>query len=145
MTVRDEPEPVVTVPPAAAGTTGGGDAAFEDDEEDEADWYDTASLEPVDQALGSTAEGDDVDDDEPVVAGSAEMAQPDDDQGISSRGRPRPTNGPRRSKPRSKKVSGRPPRSWRKPLPTSRIPRRMKGSRRRVRASCRSTRRTPPT
>jgi phosphatidate cytidylyltransferase len=82
VTVRDEPEPVVTAPPATAGTTGGGDAAFEDDdEEDEADWYDTASLEPVDQALGSSAEGDDVDDDEPAVAGSAEMAQADDDQG----------------------------------------------------------------
>jgi len=80
VSVRDEPEPVVTVPPAAAETTGGSDAAFEDeDEEDEADWYDTASLEPVDQALGTSAE-DDVEDDEQPVARSAEMEQPDDDQ-----------------------------------------------------------------
>ena len=33
VSVRDEPEPVVTVPPAAAETTGGSHAAFEDEDE----------------------------------------------------------------------------------------------------------------
>ena len=80
VTVRDEPEPVVTVPSAAGEAAGAGDAAFDDDD-DEADWYDTASLEPVDQALGASAEEDDGEDDQPSVAGSAEMEQPDDDQG----------------------------------------------------------------
>lgn len=79
VSVRSEPEPVVSVPPAAADTPGGADT-FEDDDEDddEADWYDTASLEPVDQALG--APGGDIDDERPV-ARAAEMEQPDDDQG----------------------------------------------------------------
>jgi phosphatidate cytidylyltransferase len=82
VTVRGEPEPVVTVPPAAAETPGGAEAAFEDDDEDEADWYDTASLEPVDQALGASGEkGGTVEDDEQPAAGAAELAQPDDDQG----------------------------------------------------------------
>ena len=79
VTVRGEPEPVVTVPPAAAETPGEADATFEDDDEDEADWYDTASLEPVDQALGSS--GEIVEEDEQPGAGAAEMDQPDDDQG----------------------------------------------------------------
>jgi phosphatidate cytidylyltransferase len=83
VTVRGEPEPVVTVPPAAAETPGGADAAFEDDdEEDEADWYDTASLEPVDQALGASGEDEgSAEDDQQPVAGAAELEQPDDDQG----------------------------------------------------------------
>ena len=83
VTVRGEPEPVVTVPPAAARSARESAAAFEDDdEEDETDWYDTASLEPVDQALGASAGSDDaIDDDEQPVAGPAEMEQPDDDQG----------------------------------------------------------------
>jgi phosphatidate cytidylyltransferase len=85
VTVRGEPEPVVTVPPAAAETPEAADAAFEDDdEEDEADWYDTASLEPVGQALGASG-GDDATEggveDEGQVAGAAEMQQPEDDRG----------------------------------------------------------------
>lgn len=78
VSVRSEPEPVVSVPPAA--DTPGADSFEDDDEEDEADWYDTASLEPVDQALGATAE-DIEDDEEQPVARAAEMEQPDDDQG----------------------------------------------------------------
>jgi phosphatidate cytidylyltransferase len=83
VTVRGEPEPVVTVPPPAAQTPGGADAAFEDDDEDdEADWYDTASLEPVGQALGASVEDEADDEDaEQPAAGAAEMEQPDDDQG----------------------------------------------------------------
>ena len=82
VTVRGEPEPVVTVPPAADETPGGVVAAFEDDDEDEADWYDTASLEPVDQALGASPRDEDaVEDDEQPDSRAAEMEQPDDDQG----------------------------------------------------------------
>ena len=78
--VRGEPEPVVTVPPAAAETAEGADDAFEvDDEEDEADWYDTASLEPVDQALGAST-GDDEGIEEQAVA-AAQMEQPEEDPG----------------------------------------------------------------
>jgi len=83
VTVRGEPEPVVTVPPAASETPEGAGATFDDDDEDEddeEDWYDTASLEPVDQALGASAE-EGVEDAEQPVAGAAEMEQPDDDQG----------------------------------------------------------------
>jgi phosphatidate cytidylyltransferase len=79
VSVRSEPEPVVSVPPAA-DTPGGADTFEDEDEEDETDWYDTASLEPVDQALGATAE-DIEDDEEQPVARAAEMEQPDDDQG----------------------------------------------------------------
>jgi len=79
VTVRGEPEPVVTVPPAAAETTEGADGAFEDDdEEDEADWYDTASLEPVDQALGASTGDDEGIEEQPAAA--AQMEQPDEDQ-----------------------------------------------------------------
>ncbi|MDP9118946.1 MAG: hypothetical protein M3M93_01540, partial [Actinomycetota bacterium] len=57
VTVRSEPEPVVTVPASADEGTEGTTGTFEDDDEDEdeGDWYDTASLEPVDQALGPSA------------------------------------------------------------------------------------------
>jgi phosphatidate cytidylyltransferase len=60
VTVRAEPEPVVTVPPAEEEQA----AAFEDEDEDS--WYDTASLEPVGEALGGPAisgpgDGDDAD------------------------------------------------------------------------------------
>lgn len=79
VSVRSEPDPVVSVPPA--DTPGGADAFEDDDDEDQADWYDTASLEPVDQALGGSTEAvDEADDDEQAVARAAEMAQPDDDQ-----------------------------------------------------------------
>jgi phosphatidate cytidylyltransferase len=78
VTVRGEPEPVVTVPPAAGGASG--TAAFEDDDDDEdsGDWYDTASLDPVDQALGGSTQGEE---DEEAAALPAEMERPDDDQG----------------------------------------------------------------
>jgi phosphatidate cytidylyltransferase len=73
--VRREPEPVVTVPPVAGQEPGA--ATFEDDdEEDSGDWYDTASLDPVDQALG----GSEAREDEAVVGTPAEMERPDDDQ-----------------------------------------------------------------
>jgi phosphatidate cytidylyltransferase len=49
VSVRPEPEPVVTVPASDEGTTAEA-GSFDDDEED--DWYDTAALEPVDEALG---------------------------------------------------------------------------------------------
>ena len=82
VTVRGEPEPVVTVPPAAEETPGAAAASEDDDEEDEGDWYDTASLEPVDQALGASPGNEEaVDDDEQPFARPAELEQPDDDQG----------------------------------------------------------------
>lgn len=83
VTVRGEPEPVVTVPPAAAETPEAAEAAFEDDdEEDEADWYDTASLEPVDQALGASPGSEEaIEDAEQPLARPAELEQPGDDQG----------------------------------------------------------------
>jgi phosphatidate cytidylyltransferase len=83
VTVRGEPEPVVTVPPAADETPGGASAASEDeDEEDEGDWYDTASLEPVDQALGASPGHEEArEDDEQPFARPAELEQPGDDQG----------------------------------------------------------------
>ena len=83
VTVRGEPEPVVTVPPAADESPGGASAASEDDhEEDEGDWYDTASLEPVDQALGASPGHEEaVEDDEQPLARPAELEQPGDDQG----------------------------------------------------------------
>ena len=83
VTVRGEPEPVVTVPPAADEPPGAAVAASEDDdEEDESDWYDTASLEPVDQALGASPGNEEaVADDERSLARPAELEQPGDDQG----------------------------------------------------------------
>jgi phosphatidate cytidylyltransferase len=77
--VRGEPEPVVTVPPAGDQASGGA-AAFEGDDDedvDPGDWYDTASLDPVDQVLGGgpSDEGDDE-----LVAAPAELARPDEDQ-----------------------------------------------------------------
>jgi phosphatidate cytidylyltransferase len=74
VTVRSEPEPVVTVPATSEDAPA---AVFEDDEdEDEGDWYDTASLEPVGQALGGTPE----DAGEPPAGGQAQLQQPDDEQ-----------------------------------------------------------------
>jgi phosphatidate cytidylyltransferase len=49
VTVRGEPE-VVSVPAAGEGS----EPAEELEDEDDGDWYDTASLEPVGQALGGT-------------------------------------------------------------------------------------------
>jgi phosphatidate cytidylyltransferase len=80
VTVR-EPEPVVTVPASADEEPEATAATFEDDDEDEGDWYDTASLEPVDQALGGSA-GDEreVRHSEEAVDRPAEMKGPDDEQ-----------------------------------------------------------------
>ena len=57
--VRSGSEAVVTVPPTAGESPETGPTFEDDDEEDSSDWYDTASLDPVDQALGG---GDDRDD-----------------------------------------------------------------------------------
>ncbi|HEX6265014.1 MAG TPA: hypothetical protein VF036_07015, partial [Actinomycetota bacterium] len=57
VTVRSEPEQVVSVPAADDETPG---TVFDDDDDDDdGDWYDTASLEPVGQALGGAVGGDD--------------------------------------------------------------------------------------
>jgi phosphatidate cytidylyltransferase len=72
VTVRAEPEPVVTVPHADEDEElAPVQAELDDDEEltsspgaidDEDDsWYDTAALDPVDEALGTTAAGEDDD------------------------------------------------------------------------------------
>jgi phosphatidate cytidylyltransferase len=58
VSVHGQPEPVVTVPPTEAESEPG---AEELEDEDEGDWYDTASLEPVGQALGGTPEPEDLD------------------------------------------------------------------------------------
>jgi phosphatidate cytidylyltransferase len=72
VTVRGEPEPVVTVPDESVP------AVFEGDEEDEQDdWYDTASLEPVGEALGAPVEDEA---DEQPMGGRAELERPGDDQ-----------------------------------------------------------------
>ena len=74
--VRTEPEPVVDVPAAEAADEVQA-AVFEDEDGDDGDWYDTASLEPVGQALGGP-----VGEDEPEqpVATRAELQSPDDEQ-----------------------------------------------------------------
>jgi phosphatidate cytidylyltransferase len=65
--VRSEPEPVVTVP---ADTDEPPTPVFEDEDGgDEGDWYDTASLEPVGQALGGSVD----DTDQPPMGGPAAM------------------------------------------------------------------------
>jgi phosphatidate cytidylyltransferase len=80
VTVREEqPEPPVTVPEAQEEEEeAASSAAVFEDEEDEGDWYDTASLEPVDQALGRTA-ADELDE-EPSTAQPAAMAGEDDEE-----------------------------------------------------------------
>ncbi len=77
VTVRGEPErePADSAPPSDAGTPA---AVFEDDDDD-GDWYDTASLEPVGQALGGTVGNSEDVDDEPMWA-PAVMEGPEDDQ-----------------------------------------------------------------
>jgi phosphatidate cytidylyltransferase len=71
--VRGEPESAASAP-ADEGTT----PVFEDDEGDEGDddWYDTASLEPVGEALGGSVGGVE---DEPVVV-PAVLEEADDDE-----------------------------------------------------------------
>lgn len=78
VTVRSEPEQVVSVPSADDETPA---TVFEDDDDDEddGDWYDTASLEPVGQALGGSVGSDD-DADEMPPGGPAVMQQADDDE-----------------------------------------------------------------
>ena len=74
--VRTEPEPVVDVPAAEAADEVQA-AVFEDEDGDEGDWYDTASLEPVGQALGGSSDEDEQDQ---PVATRAELQSPDDEQ-----------------------------------------------------------------
>lgn len=81
VTVRSEHEPVVTVPASADEGTEATAGTFEDDD-DEGDWYDTASLEPVDQALGGSAP-DEMD--EGLVARPAERERLDDEQALFAR------------------------------------------------------------
>ena len=73
--VRSEPEPVVEVP--AADEVQAGVFEDEDIDDDSGDWYDTASLEPVGQALGGVVDEDEQD---RPVAGRAELESPDDEQ-----------------------------------------------------------------
>ncbi len=75
VTVRGEPEPADPAPPLDPGTPA---AVFEDDDGDD-DWYDTASLEPVGQALGGSVGSSEDVDDEPTWA-PAVMDGPEDDQ-----------------------------------------------------------------
>ncbi|MDQ4107725.1 MAG: hypothetical protein M3138_02815, partial [Actinomycetota bacterium] len=81
ITVHSEPEPVVTVPASTDQEPEATAGTFEDDDEDGGDWYDTASLEPVDQALGGSA-GDEgaVRHGDEAVDRPAEMEEPDDEQ-----------------------------------------------------------------
>jgi phosphatidate cytidylyltransferase len=69
VSVRREPEPAGSAP-ADEGTT----PVFEDEDGDD-DWYDTASLEPVGDALGGSVGG--VEEDEPIVV-PAVMEEADD-------------------------------------------------------------------
>lgn len=72
--VRSEPEPVVEVPAADEVQA----SVFEDEDGDDGgDWYDTASLEPVGQALGGSADEDEQDQ---PVAGRAELQSAEDEQ-----------------------------------------------------------------
>ena len=76
VTVRSEPEQVVSVPAADDETPG---TVFDDDDDDDdGDWYDTASLEPVGQALGGAVGGDDAD--ETSLGGPAVMQGADEDE-----------------------------------------------------------------
>src|SRR5262245_66073007 len=56
VTVRSQPDPVVTVPSATQDEEEDDATAALDEDDDQGDWYDTASLEPVDEALGGTAD-----------------------------------------------------------------------------------------
>ena len=58
VSVRSEPEPVVTVPAADDDEVASGQDAAGLEGEDEGSWYDTAALEPVDEALGETVPED---------------------------------------------------------------------------------------
>ena len=53
-------------------------ATLEGEDDDEGDWYDTASLEPVGEALGGTQDEEALD----AIAGPAEMERPDDQPGL---------------------------------------------------------------
>ena len=78
VTVRSEPEQVVSVP-AADDETPASVFDDDDDDDDDEDWYDTASLEPVGQALGGSVGSDD-DADEMSQGGPAVMQGADEDQ-----------------------------------------------------------------
>jgi phosphatidate cytidylyltransferase len=75
VTVRDEPEQVVSVPPADDETPA---TVFDDDDDDDGDWYDTASLEPVGQALGGSVGSDD--DADETLGGPAVMQDAAEDE-----------------------------------------------------------------
>ena len=75
VSVRSEPEQVVSVPAADDETPA---PVFDDDDDDEGDWYDTASLEPVGQALGGSVGSDDVEDE--VLGGPAVMQEEEEDE-----------------------------------------------------------------
>jgi len=75
VTVRSQPEPVVTVPSASEEDDA---TAALDEDEDASDWYDTAALEPVDEALGGTADEEALD----AITGRAEIERPDDQPGL---------------------------------------------------------------
>jgi phosphatidate cytidylyltransferase len=81
VTVRGEPEPPVAAPAAGGEGREAPPAAFEDDEDGD-DWYDTASLEPVGEALGGSSAGELEDG---PVGGPAEMDRPDDEQSLFAR------------------------------------------------------------
>jgi phosphatidate cytidylyltransferase len=76
VTVRSEPEQVVSVPAAGDEMPA---TVFEDEDDDDGDWYDTASLEPVGQALGGSV-GNDDDADEMSLDSPAVMQGADEDQ-----------------------------------------------------------------
>jgi phosphatidate cytidylyltransferase len=81
VTVRSQSEPVVTVPSATDEVEQGEvdvAATLEGEDDDEGDWYDTASLEPVGEALGGTQDEEALD----AIAGPAEMERPDDQPGL---------------------------------------------------------------
>jgi phosphatidate cytidylyltransferase len=78
VTVRSEPEQVASVP-AAGDESPATVFDDDDDDEDDGDWYDTASLEPVGQALGGAVGGED-DVEETSLGGPAVMQSADDDQ-----------------------------------------------------------------
>ena len=67
VTVRGEPEREAADSAPPSGIAGTPAAVFEDDDDD-GDWYDTASLEPVGQALGGTVGSSEDVDDEPMWA-----------------------------------------------------------------------------
>jgi phosphatidate cytidylyltransferase len=60
VTVRPEPEPLVTVPGEVDDQEDREPGASTPSQEDEEDWYDTAALEPADEPLGASSVEDEV-------------------------------------------------------------------------------------